>query len=57
MAEPASAQDLFKGRHFDHEIIILYVRWYLTFKHRVPNKTSETPCRDGMFIDGETDSG
>jgi transposase-like protein len=31
MAESASAQDLFKGRHFDHEIIILCVRWYLTF--------------------------
>jgi transposase-like protein len=32
MVEPASAQDLFKGRHFDCEIIILCVRWYLTFK-------------------------
>jgi hypothetical protein len=25
--------DLFKGRHFDREIIILCVRWYLRFKH------------------------
>jgi transposase-like protein len=24
--------ELFKGRHFDHEIIGLCVRWYLTFK-------------------------
>ena len=32
MIEPASAQDLFKGRHFDRDIIILCVRWYLTFK-------------------------
>jgi transposase-like protein len=32
MIEPTSAQELFKGRHFDHEIIILCVRWYLTFK-------------------------
>jgi transposase-like protein len=32
MIEPTSAQDLFKGRHFDHQIIILCVRWYLTFK-------------------------
>jgi len=23
---------LFKGRHFDHEIIILCVRWYVTYK-------------------------
>jgi hypothetical protein len=26
MTEPTSAQDLFKGRHFDQEIIILCVR-------------------------------
>jgi transposase-like protein len=24
--------ELFKGRHFDREIIILGVRWYLSFK-------------------------
>jgi transposase-like protein len=24
--------DLFKGRHFDREILILCVRWYLRFK-------------------------
>jgi transposase-like protein len=27
-----SIDDLFKGRHFDREIIILGVRWYLRFK-------------------------
>ena len=32
MTETASAQELFKGRHFDQEIIVLCVRWYLTFK-------------------------
>jgi hypothetical protein len=32
MTEPTSAQELFKGRHFDREIIVLSVRWYLTFK-------------------------
>src|SRR6195256_5990202 len=32
MTELASAQELFKGRHFDQEIIVLCVRWYLTFK-------------------------
>src|SRR5271166_4456627 len=32
MTEPASTQDLFKGRHFDQGIIILCIRWYLTFK-------------------------
>jgi len=32
MTEPTSAEDLFKGRHFDQEIIVLCVRWYLAFK-------------------------
>ena len=32
MAEPNSAPELFKGRHFDQEIIVCCVRWYLTFK-------------------------
>src|ERR1700729_2526297 len=27
MTEPTSAQDLFNGRHFDQEIIVLCVRW------------------------------
>jgi transposase-like protein len=27
-----SADDLFKGRHFDREIIVLCVRWYLRYK-------------------------
>ena len=27
-----SADDLFKGRHFDREVIILCVRWYLRYK-------------------------
>ena len=32
MTEPTSAQELFRGRHFDQEIIVLCVWWYLTFK-------------------------
>ena len=27
-----SVQELFEGRHFDREVIILCVRWYLRFK-------------------------
>src|SRR5258705_13936052 len=27
-----SSAALFKGRHFDHEIITLCVRWYVTYK-------------------------
>jgi hypothetical protein len=25
-------EDLFKGRHFDREIVVLCVRWYLSFR-------------------------
>src|SRR6516165_4358288 len=32
MAGPSLAPELFKGRHFDQEIIVCCVRWYLTFK-------------------------
>jgi transposase-like protein len=32
MTEPAPARDLFKGRHFDQDVIVLCVRWYLSFK-------------------------
>jgi transposase-like protein len=32
MTELPSAQELFKGRHFDQEIIVLCVRWYLSFR-------------------------
>jgi hypothetical protein len=28
----ASTLDLFKGRHFDREVIVLCVRWYVSFK-------------------------
>ena len=28
----ALVQELFKGRHFDREIVVLNVRWYLSFK-------------------------
>jgi transposase-like protein len=32
MTRPKSVQGLFVGRHFDQEVIILCVRWYLRFK-------------------------
>lgn len=32
MTEPAPSADLFKGRQFDEEIIILCVRWYVSYK-------------------------
>ena len=32
MGKLKSVQELFEGRHFDREVIILCVRWYLRFK-------------------------
>jgi transposase-like protein len=32
MARLTNVDDLFEGRHFDREIIVLCVRWYLRFK-------------------------
>jgi transposase-like protein len=32
MTGPRPEVDLFKGRHFDCEVIVLCVRWYLSFK-------------------------
>jgi transposase-like protein len=32
MARLVAVEELFKGRHFDQEIVVLCVRWYLSFK-------------------------
>ena len=32
MARFLELEELFEGRHFDREIIVLCVRWYLRFK-------------------------
>ena len=32
MAKPESLEELFAGRHFNRDVIILCVRWYLRFK-------------------------
>ena len=32
MGKPECLEELFAGRHFDREVIILCVRWYLRFK-------------------------
>jgi transposase-like protein len=32
MSELKAMAELFEGRHFDREVIILCVRWYLRFK-------------------------
>ncbi len=32
MSRLVPVEELFKGRHFDQEIVVLCVRWYLSFK-------------------------
>src|SRR3982750_2491643 len=32
MSQLVPVEELFKGRHFDQEIVVLCVRWYLSFK-------------------------
>jgi transposase-like protein len=32
MSKLSSIEELFAGRHFDREVIILCVRWYLLYK-------------------------
>ena len=32
MSSSESVLDVFKGRHFDREVIVLCVRWYLSYK-------------------------
>jgi hypothetical protein len=32
MSPSESVLDVFKGRHFDREVIVLCVRWYLSYK-------------------------
>ena len=32
MSKLKSLEELFAGTHFDREVIILYVRWYLSYK-------------------------
>jgi putative transposase len=32
MSKLKIAEELFKGRHFERGIVILWVRWYLRFK-------------------------
>jgi transposase-like protein len=32
MGEPKRVDDLFEGRHFHRDVIVLCVRWYLRFK-------------------------
>ena len=48
-----SVEELFAGRHFDSEVIILCVRWYLRFKLSLRDLAEMIRARlvDGAYID------
>jgi hypothetical protein len=40
-------EELFAGRHFDREVIILCVRWYLRFNQSLRDLAEMDPSHDG----------
>lgn len=40
MTEPLERDAIYLKRHFDAEIIVLCVRWYITYKFRVSMRRS-----------------
>jgi transposase-like protein len=44
------SEQLFKGRHFEREIIILCVRWYLRFKLRLRDLVEIMAERDLSLV-------
>ena len=52
MGKLKSVEELFEGRHFDREIIILCVRWYLRFKLSLRDRVESGRARP---VDGAHD--
>ena len=53
MSKLKAVAELFEGRHFDRDVVILCVRWYLRFKAE-----SARPCGDNgraRTVDGAYD--
>jgi hypothetical protein len=40
-------EELFEGRHFDQQIVVLCVRWYLSFKLRYRDLVAMTGSQPG----------
>lgn len=47
-----SMDELFKGRHFEREIIILCVRWYLRYKLSLRDLVEMMAERQRREVDG-----
>ena len=46
MGKLKSIDELFEGRHFDREVILVCVRWYLCFKLSLRDLVKATAERD-----------
>ena len=53
MAKLKTVEELFKGRHFDRDVVILCVRWYLRFKLSLRDLGDDGRARtvDGAYHD------
>jgi transposase-like protein len=49
MVKPKSVEEVFFGRHFDQEVIMLCVRWYLRFKLSLRDLV-EMMSKRGLFL-------
>jgi hypothetical protein len=48
MARFLGLDELFKGRHFDRDVVVLCVRWYLRFKLSLSrDNQGENPRQSG----------
>ena len=49
MSQLSSLEELFAGRHFDHEVIILCVRWYLRYNRLRLSRTRDLAATKAVF--------
>ena len=50
MSKLMGVEQLFEGRHFDREVIILCVRWYLRFKLSLRDLVVEMMAERGLSL-------
>lgn len=54
MSKPKSPEELFAGRHFDREVIIVCVRWYLRYKLGLRDLVENTKNDPGAHATGSS---
>ncbi|MGF6441946.1 hypothetical protein QF001_003289 [Paraburkholderia youngii] len=54
MSKPKSPEELFAGRHFDRDVIIVCVRWYLRYKLGLRDLVENTKNDPGAHATGSS---